>query len=87
MLTLLFISSFNSQNDFFAIPILFLISCKHLVSAVISVPRYLYIFTCPNAIPCDFIANSVPGRFYITINFVLFAFNSLPKAVELSFTL
>ena len=59
----------------------------HLKSAVISVPRYLYLFTCSNAVPFDFIVTSVPGCFSITITFVFFAINSMPKAVQLSFTL
>ena len=59
----------------------------HLESAVISVPRYLYLCTCSNAIPFDFIVNSVHGCFSITIAFVFLAINSMPKAVQLSFNL
>src|SRR6188768_3526647 len=73
-LTFLLITSLFCQKAALAIPILAFNSSSHLASSVIQLPKYLYRFTCSNAMLFKVMKHFTLLALLITITLVFFTF-------------
>src|SRR6188508_610053 len=77
-LTFLLIISLFIQKAALAIPILAFNSSSHLASSVIQLPKYLYRFTCSNAMLFKVMEHFTLLSLLITITLIFFTFFAIP---------